>query len=92
MTGKSALIEKLCEASGSTLAKIFPKATPMDVLFGKVNANVSFQQGILSKQLKYTVVNSKKSICFDGSVDPLWVENLTPVLSETGGPLVLASG
>lgn len=91
MTGKSTIIQKLSEASGSTLLRIFPKATPLDVLFGKVNANVTFQHGVLSKYLKYSDRTEKRWICFDGGIDSLWVENLNPVM-EMGGPLTLASG
>lgn len=91
MTGKSVLLDKLSEAAGSQLIRIFPKATPKEVLFGRVDASISFKQGVLSKHLKYSEAGKKVWVCFDGSVDSLWAESLNPVM-EDHEQLILANG
>jgi hypothetical protein len=91
MTGKSTMIQKVSEINRANLVKLMPKATPMEVMFGRVDEDSSFQPGILSKYLKYSDVDSRTWISFDGGIDSIWIENLNPVLSFNC-PLTLASG
>ena len=66
---------------------MFPKAIPINNLFGYVNKNTNeWNDGVISQAVDDLMnqknINNHNWLLFDGPPDPSWVENLNTVLDE----------
>ena len=87
-SGKSTVIDLYRQVDNVLVYYINPKSITISELYGDMDANREWKDGLLSKTFR--IANTKTSandqqkrwILFDGDVDAVWVENMNSVMDD----------
>jgi len=91
-SGKTEVWKMLAAIGGSThiFETINPKAVTTNELYGTMSRTKEWKDGVVStimrdmakNQPPYKVSHTQKWVCFDGDVDPGWIESMNTVMDD----------